>query len=285
MTWPRNNSRIVKLCFVLLVPSLTLNLSLLLSKCKKKCADARTSFMCRPSEVDVTWKHTGNASCSDSCLIKVGKNGRTYFYDNVKRSNKGILSTISTHNHRKATRWGTDQAVIDFIELERKNGRGWGNILGISGSNYFDLFHNSKSTFTTADYPQVSCEDMPYLDNTFDYLVCNQVLEHVSKPWLCMDEFHRVLKKGGHAIVVVPSIYQEHRWPKDNWRLLKDGMEVLLGEFSHRTVGSFGNSALLKHMIDHPNDRYSQKMMKLAISSHHTNESLYYTSVYGIGKK
>ncbi|CAL6334062.1 unnamed protein product [Bathycoccus prasinos] len=81
---------------------------------------------------------------------------------------------------------------------------------------------------------------MPYLDNTFDYLVCNQVLEHVSKPWLCMDEFHRVLKKGGHAIVVVPSIYQEHRWPKDNWRLLKDGMEVLLGAFSHSTVGSFG---------------------------------------------
>ena len=285
MAWLSNNSRSVKLCLVLLLPSLILNL-VLLSKCKNKCAEsARTSFMCRPSEVDVTWKHTRKSSCSDSCLTKVGKNGRMYFYDNVERSNKGILSIISTHRRRKATRWGTDQAVIDFIELERKNGRGWGNILGISGSNYFDLFDNSKSTFTTADYPQVSCEDMPYLDNTFDYLVCNQVLEHVSKPWLCMDEFHRVLKKGGHAIVVVPSIYQEHRWPKDNWRLLKDGMEVLLGAFSHSTVGSFGNAALLKHMIDHPNDRYSQKMMKFAISSHHTNKSIYYTSVYGIGKK
>ena len=162
--------------------------------------------------------------------------------------------------------------------------------MGISGSNYFDLFEHKSSTFTTADYPQVSCEDMPYLDNTFDYIICNQVLEHVSKPWLCVDEFHRVLKRGGYVIIVVPSIYQEHRWPKDNWRVLKDGMGVLLSEFSFREVGSFGNSELLKHMIDSPKDRYSTKMMKITLKAHFENQSssrnnLYYTAVYGIGRK
>ena len=131
-----------------------------------------------------------------------------------------------------------------FLEVERRNKRGSGDILGVSGSISFDFFDQSSSTFTTADYPLVTCEDTPYLDETFDYIMCNQVLEHVSKPWLCVDEFYRILKKGGHVIIVVPSIYQEHRWPKDNWRILKDGMEVLLVNFQisllvHLVIASF----------------------------------------------
>jgi len=222
--------------------------------------------------------------------VRIGKNKRPYHFENVERDESGKPLGISTLKQRKATRWGTDQAVIEFLELERKQGRARGNILGISGSNYFDLFEHSSSTFTTADYPQVSCEDMPYLDNTFDYLISNQVLEHVSKPWLCVDEFHRVLKRGGFVLLIVPSIYQEHRWPNDNWRVLKDGMEVLLSEFSYRYVGSFGNSELLRHMIEHPKDRYSAVMMKIARKAHSENQNLtknniYYTSVYGIGRK
>ena len=245
--------------------------------------------MCQTSKVDWTWKHT-EARCTKDCILRIGKNRTPYYFNNVKTDEHGRPLGLSTNKRRKATRWGTDQAVIDFLDSEKKQGRGRGSILGISGSNYFDLFEHKSSTFTTADYPQVSCEDMPYLDNTFDYIICNQVLEHVSKPWLCVDEFHRVLKRGGYVIIVVPSIYQEHRWPKDNWRVLKDGMGVLLSEFSFREVGSFGNSELLKHMIDSPKDRYSTKMMKIALKAHFENQNssrnnLYYTAVYGIGRK
>ncbi|CAL6335001.1 unnamed protein product [Bathycoccus prasinos] len=172
--------------------------------------------MCQTSKVDWTWKHT-EARCTKDCILRIGKNRTPYYLNNVKTDEHGRPLGLSTLKRRKATRWGTDQAVIDFLDSEKKQGRGRGSILGISGSNYFDLFEHKSSTFTTADYPQVSCEDMPYLDNTFDYIICNQVLEHVSKPWLCVDEFHR-----------------EHRWPKDNWRVLKDGMGVLLSEFSFR---------------------------------------------------
>ena len=277
----------------LAISSVILNILLLIAlqlcdnhPCLQRCEPIP---MCKISKVDRTWRHT-ETNCAKECQVRIGKNKRPYHFDNVERDESGKPLGISTLKHRKATRWGTDQAVIDFLELERKQGRARGNILGISGSNYFDLFEHSSSTFTTADYPQVSCEDMPYLDNTFDYLISNQVLEHVSKPWLCVDEFHRVLKRGGFVLLVVPSIYQEHRWPKDNWRVLKDGMEVLLSEFSYRYVGSFGNSELLRHMIEHPKDRYSAAMMKIARKAHSENQNLtknniYYTSVYGIGRK
>ena len=277
----------------LAISSVILNILLLIAlqlcdnqPCLQRC---KSIPMCKISKVDRTWRHT-ETNCAKECQVRIGKNKRLYHFDNVERGESGKPLGILTLKRRKATRWGTDQAVIDFLELERKQGRARGNILGISGSNYFDLFEHSSSTFTTADYPQVSCEDMPYLDNTFDYLISNQVLEHVSKPWLCVDEFHRVLKRGGFVLLVVPSIYQEHRWPNDNWRVLKDGMEVLLSEFSYRYVGSFGNSELLRHMIEHPKDRYSAAMMKIARKAHSENQNLtknniYYTSVYGIGRK
>lgn len=243
--------------------------------------------LCVPSEVDLNWKHTASDDCSQYCTRKAGKNGRIFLFNNSQTT--GNAKMISSLKRRKGTRWGTDQVVIDFLAEEKKQGRGGGNILGISGTNFFDLFVENLSTFTTADYPYISCEDMPYDDDSFDYVICNQVLEHVSKPWLCMDEFHRVLKKNGHVIIIIPSIYQEHRWPKDNWRVLSDGMHILLSSFSGVDVGTFGDSTLLKHMIDNPKDRYSQEIMKLAVAAYKGNqrkqENLYYTSVYGIGRK
>ena len=262
--------------------SLVLNAAFfyLLDSCQYNCELSKTNQlsktkqfpMCQPSKIDLFWKHT-KVSCESECIQKLGKNDRLYYFDNVKRDKLGRPVGLSTFKRRKATRWGTDQAVIEFLDSEKKKGRGQGDILGISGTNYFDLFEYKSSTFTSADYPQVSCEDMPYIDETFDYIICNQVLEHVSKPWLCADEFHRVLKKGGFVVIIVPTIYQEHRWPKDNWRVLKDGMEVLLSEFSFKDVGSFGSSELLKHMIEYPKDRYSPEMMKIALKAHVENRN------------
>lgn len=180
---------------------------------------------------------------------------------------------------RKASRWGTDQAIIDFFSEKHVQG----DILGISGTSFFDLF-DKRSTFTSADYPFVDCQDMPYDNNLFDFVISNQVFEHVSKPWLCAYETLRVLKPGGHAIFVIPSIYQEHKWPKDYWRVLSDGLDVLAEGFS-RIVrkGTFGDGRLVTHMINHPKDRRSREMMLIARSN--STDSRFYTSVYMIAQK
>eukprot|EP00227_Mantoniella_beaufortii_P014710 CAMPEP_0197582778 /NCGR_PEP_ID=MMETSP1326-20131121/5898_1 /TAXON_ID=1155430 /ORGANISM="Genus nov. species nov., Strain RCC2288" /LENGTH=197 /DNA_ID=CAMNT_0043146909 /DNA_START=67 /DNA_END=657 /DNA_ORIENTATION=- len=138
---------------------------------------------CSPSFVDTAWHHTGN-SCKKGCENRTSATGITYSFNNAERIEHSTAPKgTSTLKRRKGTRWGTDQAVIDFVASERTAGRGAGHILGISGTNYFDIFNHGKSTFTTADYPDVSCEDLPYDKNTFDYVICNQVLEHVRKPW------------------------------------------------------------------------------------------------------
>jgi len=46
--------------------------------------------------------------------------------------------------------------------------------------------------------------DMPFRDGWFDAVICNHVLEHVDNDRQGMREIHRVLKKGGWAILQVP---------------------------------------------------------------------------------
>lgn len=46
---------------------------------------------------------------------------------------------------------------------------------------------------------------LPYKDESFDLVICCEVLEHVPDPTLGMRELNRVLKKEGHGIMSVPN--------------------------------------------------------------------------------
>lgn len=49
-------------------------------------------------------------------------------------------------------------------------------------------------------------DKIPYLDNSFDLVICNAVIEHLhNSPELVMKEMKRVIKPGGHLIVNVPN--------------------------------------------------------------------------------
>jgi ubiquinone/menaquinone biosynthesis C-methylase UbiE len=46
--------------------------------------------------------------------------------------------------------------------------------------------------------------DIQYPDESFDTVICNHVLEHVSDDRKAMREFYRILKKDGWAVLLVP---------------------------------------------------------------------------------
>lgn len=55
-----------------------------------------------------------------------------------------------------------------------------------------------------------SALNLPYKDNTFDYHLSFEVLEHIEDPYRFFDEASRVLKKGGYIVLTVPFLYRMH---------------------------------------------------------------------------
>ncbi|ORB78429.1 MULTISPECIES: class I SAM-dependent methyltransferase [Mycobacterium avium complex (MAC)] len=86
--------------------------------------------------------------------------------------------------------------------------------------------HFGHVTYETADFGEVSkeysqldhicrLEQLPMADETYDLVLCTQVLEHVPEPLPVLRELRRVLKPGGEAWVSAPLFYEEHETPYD----------------------------------------------------------------------
>lgn len=71
-------------------------------------------------------------------------------------------------------------------------------------------------------------KNIPVNDSTYDHIICNQVLEHISEPQLVIDELARVLKPGGTILFTAPLFYQEHEQPHDYFRYTKYAWNYLL---------------------------------------------------------
>ena len=92
-----------------------------------------------------------------------------------------------------------------------------------------------------ADYPEASILSLPFGDCEFDYVVSDQVLEHVEgDPQEAINETIRILKPGGLAIHTTCLMTPIHR--HDFWRFTPDGLRHLCGAFSEIIdVGGWGN--------------------------------------------
>ena len=98
----------------------------------------------------------------------------------------------------------------------------------------------SSCEIIAPSYPDVDIHDMPYKDNSFDYVIADQVLEHVKKPWIGVEEVRRVLKSGGLTILTSALIFCVHGVPSDYWRFTPEGLKILCENFSkiHRCSGT-----------------------------------------------
>ena len=69
------------------------------------------------------------------------------------------------------------------------------------------------------DLVRGSAMELPFADNTFDHIVCSEVLEHLPDDWAAVRELFRVLKPGGNLVITVPSENFPFTWDPPNWVL------------------------------------------------------------------
>ena len=98
--------------------------------------------------------------------------------------------------------------------------------------------------------PAVDVQDLStYPADQFDLVILDEILEHVARPWVAVEEVRRILKPGGCLITSSPFLIAEHRMPKDYWRFTKDGYRVLLENYSAVETGSWGNQGSVTYLM------------------------------------
>jgi SAM-dependent methyltransferase len=70
-------------------------------------------------------------------------------------------------------------------------------------------------------------QQLPFVDSTFDTILCTELLEHVPKPGQALCEISRLLKPGGTLLLTVPMIWGLHLEPYDFFRYTKYGLRYL----------------------------------------------------------
>lgn len=97
-----------------------------------------------------------------------------------------------------------------------------------------DLY--DKSDYIDFNY---DIHNLKFKNNTFDYIACIAILEHVEDPIKAVKELYRVLKKGGEIWIEIPFNQPYHPSPNDYWRVTPEGMKILMKQFQEIDSGAF----------------------------------------------
>jgi SAM-dependent methyltransferase len=109
--------------------------------------------------------------------------------------------------------------------------------IGNQGKNLSEF---SGFEVQTLDISESSCPDIVaditktnehISPESFDALICTEVLEHVVDPFSAVRELRRMVRIGGYILVTVPLNTRIHGPIPDCWRFTEFGLKVLLRDF------------------------------------------------------
>ncbi|WP_050814133.1 class I SAM-dependent methyltransferase [Clostridium sp. BNL1100] len=138
------------------------------------------------------------------------------------------------------TRFYMYEKIKDSVDVKNK-----GRVLSISHSiPLCEYLSMDELEIVEANYPEHNLLNLEaFQEDDFDYVICDQVLEHVEgSPQKAVDECYRVLKPGGTLVLTTCFINPIHM-DSDFWRFTPDGLKILCKQFSGIvTSGGWGNS-------------------------------------------
>lgn len=103
-------------------------------------------------------------------------------------------------------------------------------------NNTFEII---ESDVSFGPYTKIifDAHDIPFMENTFDCVIVQAVLEHVIDPKRCVSEIHRVLKSRGVVYAETPFIQQVHMRQYDFSRFTYLGHQRLFRNFNEIDSG------------------------------------------------
>lgn len=111
---------------------------------------------------------------------------------------------------------------------------------GAGNMPYRNLFEHTN--YESADFRQVGSnesnkityvcdlQNIPVENSRFDFIIFNQVMEHLPEPALVLRELNRILKDKGKVLYTAPLFYEEHMVPHDYYRYTQYGINHLFSQ-------------------------------------------------------
>lgn len=129
---------------------------------------------------------------------------------------------------RKNLRPFLERYASDKVVLEIGGGR-----LSTNHS-YEDLFpHRHTYDIDPKRLPDTvgDAHSLSFDDNSFEFILCTEVLEHLHTPQQAIAEMKRVLQPGGTLILTTRFVFPIHDAPQDYFRYTKYGLQYLFQDW------------------------------------------------------
>lgn len=148
-------------------------------------------------------------------------------------------------------------AASEFVKykiLELGSGEGYGiNLLAPLSSKYLaiDKFDSTLPAISQVEFKKMMLPSLEGIeDNSFDYAVTFQVIEHIKDDKTFIAEIHRVLKPGGKLLLSTPNI--KMTLSRNPWHIREytsDQLKAILAEkFSDvQMKGVFGDAKVMEY--------------------------------------
>lgn len=190
--------------------------------------------------------------CENGTKIKL----RYFYYQQIYEA----LSKINTNNKK----------IILF---------GGGSII----SHFF-----KKSSIKNTSYPEYNLLNTSNIKEKYDVVICDQVIEHVRKPWLISKQLQNILNPDGIIIITTPFTYKKHNHPGDYFRYTTDGLISLFEDnFKCIETGGYGNTYNMNidYKFDFGENRLFTKKQIIENKNFHYTMEDRYSTVWYIGTK
>ena len=192
-----------------------------------------------------------------------------YGYQNL-RENALCPGTLSLERHRLL--WLYLERETSFFSDKLK-------VLHVAPEQ---VFYKKFKSFSHWDYTATDLHSpladikadlcaLPFEDNTYDLILCNHVLEHITNDRKALKELYRVLKKGGTLIAQVPLEENRKNTFEDNNITDPEERTQIFGQYDHvRIYGMdflnlLNTTGFLAKGIDYTNQLSEREIEKFGL--------------------
>ena len=133
--------------------------------------------------------------------------------------------------------------LMEAMKINHLGGDWSGSLLDVGS---YDVNGTYRELFPGCEYVGIDTREGPGVDRVvdmcqglssvqmagehFDLVISGQMLEHCPHPTLAVSFMALTLKPGGFMFLIAPWQWPIHPHPKDYWRILPDGMRLLMEE-------------------------------------------------------